>query len=132
MGDNLPLDRAIAAVREALATAHDLSQVRISRTTDPDIYVTVTHHPGPAAEDDQDDQHPAYTRTLQEAGWEQALNLGPLVLIPNVPPADTAPGTHTAAWSATIDDVSDPVDAAFEARELQHDSEVTEATWKCH
>lgn len=129
MGDNLTLDLAHAAVREALATAHDLSQLRIHRITDPETYITVTHRPDLTGERDQDDQHSAYAATLQEAGWEQAVNLGALVSIPSVPPAGTAPGTHTATWSATVDDVPDPVDAAFEARAMQHDSGLTEAVW---
>lgn len=129
MDDNQPLDHALAAIREALATAHDLSQLHIRRTTDPDTYITVTHRSGPTGKSDQDDQHSAYAATLQEAGWEQASNLGPLVVITNIPPADTAPGTHTATWSASVDDVPDPVDAAYEARALHHDSEITEAVW---
>ncbi|MFI6278003.1 hypothetical protein [Streptomyces sp. NPDC050988] len=129
MGDSLPLDHALAAVREALATAYDLSLLHIRRTTDPDTYITVTHRPDPTGDRDQQVQHSAYAETLQEAGWEQALNLGALVLIPSIPPADTAPGTHTAIWSVTVDDVPDLVDAAYEARALQHDSEITEAVW---
>ncbi|MCQ1580394.1 hypothetical protein [Streptomyces parvus] len=139
MGNDHPPDHALTAIREALAAVHDLSLVHVRRTTDPDSYITVMHHPNPAAQPDQLSKHPAYAATLQEAGWEQALSLGPLVLIPNIPPADTAPDTHIATWSATIDDVPDPVDAAYEARHLQHEGDLTEAVWtitdatgRCH
>lgn len=97
MGDNLSLDHAIAAVRAALAAEHDLRQLNVRRTADPDTYITVTHRPSQAANLNQEDQHAAYTATLQDAGWDQALNLGPLVLIPGIPPSDTEPGTYTAA-----------------------------------
>ncbi|MFJ5952628.1 hypothetical protein [Streptomyces noursei] len=129
MGDNLSLDHAIAAVSAALATAHDLRQLTVQRTADPDTYITITHCPDLAANHNQADQHTAYTATLQEAGWDQALNLGPLVLIPGIPPSDTAPDSYTAAWATTLDGVSDPVDAAYEARGQQHDCELTEAVW---
>jgi hypothetical protein len=129
MGDNHSLDHAIAAVRAALATAHDLRRLDVRRTADPDTYITVTHCPDPAANHNQADQHAAYTATLHEAGWDQALSLGPLVLIPGIPPSDTAPDTYTAAWATTLDGLPDPVDAAYEARGQQHDYELTEAVF---
>ena len=129
MGDNLSLDHAISAVRAALAAAHDLRQLNVRRTAAPDTYITVTHCPDPAANHNRADQHAAYTATLQEAGWDQPLNLGPLVLIPGIPPSDTAPDTYTAAWATTLDGHTDPVDAAYEARGQQHDYELTEAVW---
>ncbi|MFD4247288.1 hypothetical protein ACFWP3_37730 [Streptomyces sp. NPDC058525] len=121
-------DGPLTAIRQALAAAHDVSRLDIRRAVDQDTYVTITHH------HDQPDEvrhatHAAYAATLQEAGWEQAFNVGLLVLIPGIPPADTEPGTHTATWAVTVDDVRDPVDAAYEARGLQHEHQITEAVW---
>ncbi|MFI5864766.1 hypothetical protein [Streptomyces sp. NPDC051546] len=127
MSDSPSSDHAIAAVRAALANVHNLRQLDVQRTADPDTYITVTHCPDPPA--NQADQHAAYTATLHEAGWDQALNLGTLVLIPGIPPSDTAPDSYTATWATTLDDLADPVDAAFEARGQQHDYELTEAVW---
>lgn len=129
MADNLSLDHAIAAVRAALATAHDLRRVSVRRTANPDTYITVTHRPDPAANHNLAEQHAAYTTTLHEAGWYQALSLGPLVLIPGIPPSDTAPDTYTAAWVTTLDGLTDPVDAAYEARGQQHDFGLSESVF---
>lgn len=121
-------DGPLTAIWTALTAVHDASLLRIHRTTDPDTYITVTHQPNPN-EDVRRTAHAAYTATLQEAGWTQALNAGPMVLIPGIPSADTEPGTYTATWSVTVDGAPDPIHAAYEARGLQHENAVTEAVF---
>ncbi|MFE6273940.1 hypothetical protein ACFVQ9_34705 [Streptomyces goshikiensis] len=124
-------DPAIAAVCTALADArHDLGEVIVARPGDTARFLIVRFNPVDSEDfDAEGEMHAAYTVALRAAGWRDALDLGELVLVPEVPLADTGPGTFTAAWAITIGHATDVQDAADQARERQLDLGVTEAVW---
>ncbi|MFI1765315.1 hypothetical protein ACH41H_25095 [Streptomyces sp. NPDC020800] len=124
-------DPAVAAVRTALADpSHDLGEVIVGRPGDTARFLIVRFNPVDGEDfDAEGEMHAAYTIALRAAGWRDALDLGDLVLVPEVPLADTEPGTFIASWAITIDRATDVQDAADQARERQLDLGVTEAVW---
>ncbi|GLF98052.1 hypothetical protein [Streptomyces yaizuensis] len=127
-------DPAITAIRITLELAgHDLTEILLSRVAQEhgSPYLTVRYNP-----DDSEDFRrkekvtAAYARALQDAGWHGALDMGALVLIPGVPPQDTAADSFVAAWSIGVEYAIEAQGAADQARERQLDAGITEALWE--
>ncbi|MET8605551.1 MULTISPECIES: hypothetical protein [Streptomyces] len=127
-------DPAITALRIALEQAgHDLAEVLVKRVEmeDQPHHVVVRYNPLDAEDFKQEEEmSSSYCETLQQAGWQRALDLGSLVLVPNIPPRDTAPDSYIASWSIAVDCAVDHQGAADQARERQIDTGITEALWE--
>lgn len=121
-------------MRIALEQAgHDLAEVLVERVAPEgqSHYIVVRYNP--LNSDDfahEETTTTSYTGTLQTAGWQAALDLGSLVLIPGIPPQDTAPDSFIATWSIAVECAVDGQGAADQARERQLDAAVTEALWE--
>ncbi|MFI1189660.1 hypothetical protein [Streptomyces californicus] len=126
-------DPAITALRIALEQAgHDLAEVLVERVelVDQLHYVIVRYNPFDAENFKREEEmSTSYRDSLHQAGWQGALDLGSLVLVPNIPPRDTAPDSYIASWSIAIDGAVNNQGAADQARERQLDTGITEALW---
>ncbi|WP_274036282.1 hypothetical protein [Streptomyces sp. MMBL 11-1] len=126
-------DPAVTALRIALEQAgHDLAEVLFQRVEleNQSHYVVVRYNPLDAEKFKREEEmSTSYSETLQQAGWQAALDLGSLVLVPNIPPRDTAPDSYIASWSISIDCAINDQGAADQARERQLDTGITEALW---
>ncbi|MFJ1662581.1 hypothetical protein [Streptomyces anthocyanicus] len=126
-------DPAITALRIALERAgHDLAEMLVERVEleNQSDYIVVRYNPLDAEDFKREEEmSTSYSATLQEAGWQAALDLGSLVLVPNIPPRDTGPDTYIASWSIAIDCAVNNQGAADQARERQLDLGITEALW---
>ncbi|WP_329020745.1 hypothetical protein [Streptomyces sp. NBC_01601] len=124
-------DPAVSAVRAALdAAGHDLSELLVIRPTFAADHLVVRYNPlNSDTWDLEEEQNTAFAATLHRAGWENAVDLGTLVFVPDIPPPSAAPRTFVAAWRISIGDVDDAQQAAAEARARQLDEGSTESLW---
>ncbi|MFD7621895.1 hypothetical protein [Streptomyces sp. NPDC059802] len=124
-------DPAVSAVRAALDSAgHELAEILIARPEPAADHIIVRYNPlSSDTWDLEEEQNTMFAKTLRRAGWESALDLGALVLLPDVPSPTTAPEAFVATWRIEIDDVNDAQQAAEEARGRQLNTDVTESLW---
>ncbi|MBQ0888589.1 hypothetical protein KBZ94_27330 [Streptomyces sp. RM72] len=131
MSTTTQADPAISAVRAALdAAGHELSELLVFRPDRDAEHLVVRFNPlSSDTWDLEEEQSTAYAKTLRRAGWENAVDLGALVFLPDVPAPTTAPKTYVASWRIAVDGIDDAQQAAEEARARQLDPGVTESLW---